>query len=114
MGGRGLRECIGRPFWPCRHATVVSLAVTSLDCCCIFSCCRCCSCLSLTGDGTHRLHALRIQEHVVFVIIAICMVFTGVWTVAMPLIAEFHFTCEIEDRLTGPIEISWLAIEKPG
>jgi len=29
------------------------------------------------------------------------MVFTGVWTVAMPLIAEFQFTREIEDRLTG-------------
>jgi len=41
------------------------------------------------------------------------MVFTGVWTVAMPLIAEFQFTCVIEDRLTGPIEISWLAIENP-
>jgi hypothetical protein len=46
-----------------------------------------------------------------FGIIAICMVFIGVWTEAMPLIAEFQFTCVIEDRLTGPIEISWLAIE---
>jgi hypothetical protein len=31
----------------------------------------------------------------------ISMVFTGVWTVAMPLIAEFQFTREIEDRLAG-------------
>jgi len=30
----------------------------------------------------------------------------------MPLIAEFQFTREIEDRLLAPIEISWLAIEK--
>ena len=45
-------------------------------------------------------------------IIAISMVFTGVWSVAMPLIAEFQFTREIEDRLLAPIEISWLAIEK--
>jgi ABC-2 type transport system permease protein len=45
-------------------------------------------------------------------IIAISMVFTGVWAVAMPLIAEFQFTREIEDRLLAPIEISWLAIEK--
>ena len=45
-------------------------------------------------------------------IMAISMVFTGVWSVAMPLIAEFQFTREIEDRLLAPIEISWLAIEK--
>src|SRR5213596_179921 len=45
-------------------------------------------------------------------IMAISMVFTGIWAVAMPLIAEFQFTHEIEDRLLAPIEISWLAIEK--
>lgn len=44
-------------------------------------------------------------------IMAISMVFTGVWAVAMPLIAEFQFTREIEDRLLAPIEIYWLAIE---
>jgi len=32
--------------------------------------------------------------------------------VAMPLIAEFQFTREIEDRLLAPMEISWLAVEK--
>ena len=45
-------------------------------------------------------------------IMAISMVFTGVWAVAMPLISEFQFTREIEDRLLAPIENSWLAIEK--
>ena len=45
-------------------------------------------------------------------IMAISMVFTGVWAVAMPLIAEFQFTREIEDRLLAPIEIWWVAIEK--
>jgi len=45
-------------------------------------------------------------------IIAISMVFTGVWAVAMPLIAEFQFTREIEDRLLAPMEISWVAVEK--
>ena len=45
-------------------------------------------------------------------IIAISMVFTGVWAVAMPLIAEFQWTREIEDRLLAPIDISWIAIEK--
>ena len=37
---------------------------------------------------------------------------SGVQAVAMPLIAEFQFTREIEDRLLAPIEIEWLAIEK--
>jgi ABC-2 type transport system permease protein len=45
-------------------------------------------------------------------IMSISMIFTGVWAVAMPLIAEFQFTREIEDRLLAPIEMSWLAIEK--
>jgi ABC-2 type transport system permease protein len=45
-------------------------------------------------------------------IMAISMTFTGVWAVAMPLISEFQFTREIEDRLLAPIENSWLAIEK--
>src|SRR5215471_12254159 len=45
-------------------------------------------------------------------IIAISMVFTGIWAVAMPLIGEFQFTREIEDRLLAPIDISWVAIEK--
>ena len=40
------------------------------------------------------------------------MVFTGIWAVAMPLIAEFQWTREIEDRLLAPIDISWIAIEK--
>src|ERR1700752_2430497 len=45
-------------------------------------------------------------------IMAISMVFTGVWAVAMPLIGEFQFTREIEDRLLAPIDIEWLAVEK--
>jgi ABC-2 type transport system permease protein len=45
-------------------------------------------------------------------IMAITMVFTGIWAVAMPLIAEFQWTREIEDRLLAPIKISWVAIEK--
>ena len=45
-------------------------------------------------------------------IIAIRMTFTGIWAVAMPLIAEFQWTREIEDRLLAPIDIRWIAIEK--
>jgi ABC-2 type transport system permease protein len=43
---------------------------------------------------------------------ALCMVGTGIWAVAMPLIGEFQFTREIEDRLLAPMDISWVAIEK--
>lgn len=45
-------------------------------------------------------------------IMALSMVGTGIWAVAMPLIGEFQFTREIEDRLLAPMEISWVAIEK--
>ncbi len=45
-------------------------------------------------------------------IMAITMVISGAQGVAMPLIAEFQFTKEIEDRLLSPIHISWIAIEK--
>jgi len=45
-------------------------------------------------------------------IIGISMTMSGIWAVAMPLIAEFQFTKEIEDRLLAPIEIGWLAVEK--
>ena len=45
-------------------------------------------------------------------IMAISMVFTGIWAVAMPLIAEFQWTREIEDRLLAPIDIQWVAVEK--
>jgi ABC-2 type transport system permease protein len=45
-------------------------------------------------------------------IIAISMTFTGIWAVAMPLIAEFQWTREIEDRLLAPIDLTWIALEK--
>jgi len=45
-------------------------------------------------------------------IIAIAMTMTGIQAVAMPLLAEFQFTREIEDRLLAPIRVEWLAVEK--
>ncbi|MBZ5496450.1 MAG: ABC transporter permease [Acidobacteriia bacterium] len=45
-------------------------------------------------------------------IIAISMVMSGIMAVAMPLVAEFQFSREIEDRLLAPMEIEWLAVEK--
>lgn len=45
-------------------------------------------------------------------IMALSMVMTGTWAVAMPLVSEFQFTKEIEDRLLAPMNLEWLAIEK--
>ncbi len=45
-------------------------------------------------------------------VIALAMVMSGTWAVTMPLITEFQYTKEIEDRLLAPIRIEWLAIEK--
>ena len=45
-------------------------------------------------------------------IMAISMVMSGVWAVAMPLISEFQFTKEIEDRLLAPMNVAWVAVEK--
>lgn len=45
-------------------------------------------------------------------IIALSMVMCGTWAVTMPLISEFQFTKEIEDRLLAPMNLEWLAIEK--
>ena len=45
-------------------------------------------------------------------IMAMSMVLSGIQAVAMPLITEFQFTREIEDRLLAPMENGWLAVEK--
>ena len=45
-------------------------------------------------------------------IMGMSMVLTGIQAVSMPLIAEFQFTREIEDRLLAPMRIEWLAVEK--
>lgn len=45
-------------------------------------------------------------------VMAISMVMSGMQGVAMPLIAEFQFTREIEDRLLAPMRAEWLAVEK--
>jgi len=45
-------------------------------------------------------------------VMAISMTLSGVQAVAMPLITEFQFTKEIEDRLLAPMANGWLAVEK--
>ncbi len=45
-------------------------------------------------------------------IMALSMFLSGIQAVAMPLISEFQFSKEIEDRPLAPIEIEWVAVEK--
>jgi ABC-2 type transport system permease protein len=45
-------------------------------------------------------------------VMAMSMIMSGIQAVAMPLIAEFQWTREIEDRLLAPIRNGWLAVEK--
>ena len=45
-------------------------------------------------------------------IVAVSMMLSGIQAVALPLVSEFQFTREIEDRLLAPMEIEWLAVEK--
>jgi ABC-2 type transport system permease protein len=45
-------------------------------------------------------------------VIALTAVLTGLQGTALPLVIDFSFTKEIEDRLLAPMPISWVAIEK--
>ena len=63
----------------------------------------------LTSGG---LMAARFKDVLLPGVMAISMVLSGVQAVAMPLITEFQFSREIEDRLLAPMEIGWLAVEK--
>src|ERR1035437_8989531 len=45
-------------------------------------------------------------------IVAMAIMLTGVQTVALPLVIEFSFTKEIEDRLLAPLPSTWVAAEK--
>jgi ABC-2 type transport system permease protein len=45
-------------------------------------------------------------------VVAIACMFQGVQSVALPLVTEFGFTREIEDRVMAPLPIAGVAIEK--
>jgi len=45
-------------------------------------------------------------------LVSLTAVLTAMQTLAFPLVAEFGWTREIEDRLLAPMEIEWLAVEK--
>jgi ABC-2 type transport system permease protein len=45
-------------------------------------------------------------------IVALCLMTASIWSVTMPLIADFGMTKEIEDRLLAPVPIELVAIQK--
>ena len=45
-------------------------------------------------------------------VLALCLGMASIWSVAMPLVSDFGFTKEIEDRLLAPVPIELVAIEK--
>jgi ABC-2 type transport system permease protein len=45
-------------------------------------------------------------------IAGLSLTMASIWAVAMPLIADFGFTKEIEDRLLAPVPIEVIAVEK--
>ncbi|MGH7640234.1 MAG: ABC transporter permease, partial [Candidatus Dormibacteria bacterium] len=45
-------------------------------------------------------------------IIALTIVITAIQSTALPLVIEFGWTKEIEDRLLAPLPTAWVAVEK--
>jgi len=45
-------------------------------------------------------------------VVALSIVFQGIQSVALPLVQEFGYTKEIEDRVLAPLPVSWVAVEK--
>lgn len=45
-------------------------------------------------------------------VLALTLMLTALQNVALPLIIEFSFTMEIEDRLLAPLPVTWVAAEK--
>ncbi|MHB8671417.1 MAG: ABC transporter permease [Acidimicrobiales bacterium] len=45
-------------------------------------------------------------------VVALSIVFQGIQSVALPLVQEFGYTKEIEDRVLAPIPVSLVAVEK--
>ena len=55
------------------------------------------------GARQPRLHAARLRQPALPGLVALTAVITGMQTLAFPLVAEFGWTREIEDRLLAPM-----------
>lgn len=59
------------------------------------------------GPGAARFSTLLVGG-----VIASTMIFQGIQAVALPLVQDFGFTREIEDRVLAPLPVSAIALEK--
>src|SRR3954462_794042 len=64
------------------------------------------------GARKPRFHAARLREPAFSGLLALTAVITAMQTLAFPLVAEFGWTKEIEDRLLAPMPTSYVAAEK--
>jgi ABC-2 type transport system permease protein len=88
----------GRDSW----VTLIQMSITPLFMLFIFG-------RILSGQGYVRPHFVELLQPG---IISLAAFMTGLQTVAMPLVLEFGFTKEIEDRLLAPLPTGLVAIEK--
>jgi ABC-2 type transport system permease protein len=59
------------------------------------------------GDATGSFSTLLVAG-----VIALVIIFQGIQSVALPMVQEFGYTREIEDRVQAPLPINLVAIEK--
>lgn len=64
------------------------------------------------GVGGSGAGAARFSTILVAGVVALSIIFQGIQTVALPMVQEFGFTREIEDRVLAPLPIWLVAIEK--
>ena len=59
------------------------------------------------GDATGSFSTLLVAG-----VVALAIIFQGIQSVALPMVQEFGYTREIEDRVQAPLPISLVAFEK--
>jgi ABC-2 type transport system permease protein len=64
------------------------------------------------GVGGSRQAEAQFSTLLMAGVMATSLVFQGVQAVALPLVQEFGYTREIEDRVMAPLPVWWVAIEK--
>src|SRR4051812_39560106 len=64
------------------------------------------------GQGVGGANAAGFSTLLVGGVIASAMIFQGIQAVALPLVQEFGYTREIEDRVLAPLRVELVALEK--
>lgn len=64
------------------------------------------------GIGGSGPSAASFSTVLVAGVVGLAILFQGIQAVALPLVQEFGYTREIEDRVLAPLPVEWVAIEK--